>query len=140
MLSFSRELQELQSQKGILMSFYIFKLWKPLFLNYSHLHEEVANPSQTVGDARFGLSQPVVVRDADVVHVFKKGVLSREHQFIQTFWTRLLHSLKTELNIDGKFLQNEEDKSKPALWAWHLKKANSWFSLKTKKKYLLSIK
>lgn len=76
-----------------------------------HLHEEVADPSQAVGDARFGLPQPVVVRDADVVHVFEKGVFSREHQVIQTFWPRLLHSLKTELNVDGKFLQNGEEKS-----------------------------
>lgn len=50
-----------------------------------HLHEEVADPSKTVGDARFGLSQPVVVRDADIVHVFQEGVFSREHQIIQTF-------------------------------------------------------
>lgn len=35
-----------------------------------YLKEEVADPSQTVGDARLGLSQPVVIRDADIVHVF----------------------------------------------------------------------
>lgn len=72
-----------------------------------HLHEEVADPSKTVGDARFGLPQPVVVRDADIVHVFQKGVFLREHQFIQTFRTRLFHPLKTELNVDGKLLCNK---------------------------------
>lgn len=95
--------------EGILTFSYFEKSCsKPFTL---HLHEEVADPSQAVGDARFGLSQPVVVRDADIVHVFQKGVFSREHQVIQTFWPRLLHSLKAELNVDGKFLQNGEEKS-----------------------------
>lgn len=35
-----------------------------------HLNEEVADSSQTVGDAGFGVAQPVVVRDAHIVHVF----------------------------------------------------------------------
>lgn len=35
-----------------------------------HLHEEVADSSQSVGDAGFGLAKPIVVRDADIVNVF----------------------------------------------------------------------
>lgn len=43
-----------------------------VMLNQSRLHldEEVADASQAVGDAGFGLAQPIVVRDADIVNVF----------------------------------------------------------------------
>lgn len=41
-----------------------------------HLQEEVADPSQAVSDAGFGLAEPIVVGDADIVHVFKEGVFT----------------------------------------------------------------
>lgn len=48
-----------------------------------YLHEEVADSPQTVGDAGFVFAQPVVVRDADIVHIFQEGVLSGKHQVVQ---------------------------------------------------------
>lgn len=72
------------------------------------LNEEIADSSQTIGDTGFVLAQPVVVRDADVVHVLKESVLSRKHKIIQALRSRLLHPLKAEFDIDGKLLQQEE--------------------------------
>lgn len=73
-----------------------------------HLNEEITDSSQAVGDAGFVLAQPVVVRDADVVHVFKESVLSRKHKIIQTLRSRFLHPLEAEFDVDGKVLQQEE--------------------------------
>lgn len=73
-----------------------------------HLKEEITDSSQAVGDAGFALAQPVVVRDADVVHVFKESVLSRKHKIIQTLRSRFLHPLEAEFDVDGKVLQQEE--------------------------------
>lgn len=73
-----------------------------------HLSEEVADSSQTVGDAWFGLAQPVVVGDADIVHIFQKGVLTRKNQLIQALRSRFLHPLKAEFDVDRKLLQHED--------------------------------
>lgn len=73
-----------------------------------HLNEEVADSSQAVGDAGFGLAQPIVVRDADIVHIFEEGVFSSKHQFVQALRSRLLHPLEAEFDVDWKLLQHEE--------------------------------
>lgn len=43
---------------------------KPTVKRQLYLKEEVADSPQSVSDAGFGFAQPVVVRDADVVHIF----------------------------------------------------------------------
>lgn len=69
-----------------------------------HLNVEIADSSQTVGDAGFGFAQPVVVRNADVIHVFEKRVFSGKHQVVQTFRSRFFHPLEAEFEVDGKLL------------------------------------
>ena len=68
------------------------------------LNEEVADAPEPVGDAGLVLPQPVVVRDADVVHILKEHVLLCKDQRIQAFGARLLHALQTEADVDGDFL------------------------------------
>lgn len=80
-----------------------------------HLNVEVADSPQTIGDAGFGLAQPIVVGDADIVHVFKEGVFSGKDYFIQALRCRFLHALEAEFDIDGKLLRHkykEGEKSK----------------------------
>lgn len=77
--------------------------------NWLHLNVEVADSSEPVGDAGLGLAQPVVVRDADVVHVFQEGVFTGKHQLIQALGSRLLHPLEAELDVDRKLLQQKEN-------------------------------
>lgn len=73
-----------------------------------YLEEEVADSPQTISDAGFGFPQPVIVRDADIVHVFQESVLSSKHQVIQALWAWFLHPFKAEFDVDGKLLHNKE--------------------------------
>jgi len=52
--------------------------------NNSYLNKEVADSSQAISNAGLGLSQPVVVRNADIVHILKKSIFARENQLIQS--------------------------------------------------------
>lgn len=69
-----------------------------------YLDEKVADAPEAVGDAGLLLPQPVVVRNADVVHVFKEGVLLGKNQLIQALGARLLHALQTESDVNRDFL------------------------------------
>lgn len=69
-----------------------------------YLDEKVADAPEAVGDAGLLLPQPVVVRNADVVHVFKEGVLLGKNQFIQALGARLLHALQTKSDVNRDFL------------------------------------
>lgn len=73
-----------------------------------YLKEEVADSPQTISDAGFGFAQPVVVRDADIVHVFQESVFSGKHKLIQALRARFLHPFEAELDVDGKFLHDKE--------------------------------
>lgn len=73
-----------------------------------YLKEEVADSPQTISDAGFGFAQPVVVRDADIVHVFQESVFPGKHKVIQALWAWFLHPFKAEFDVDGKLLHNEE--------------------------------
>lgn len=53
-------------------------------VNNLYLDKEIANSSQPVGNARLGLPQPVVIRDADVVDILKERIFAGENQLIQT--------------------------------------------------------
>lgn len=69
-----------------------------------YLKEEVADSPQPVSDAGFGFPQPVVVRDANIVHIFQESVFSGKNQLIQALWSWFLHPFKAELDVDGKLL------------------------------------
>lgn len=64
-----------------------------------YLDTEVTDTSQSVRDARFGLAQPVVIRDAHIVHVRQELVFLREQQIIQPFTAALLHTLEAEFEV-----------------------------------------
>lgn len=70
-----------------------------------YLDEKVANAPEPVGDAGLLLPQPVVVRDADVVHVFEERVFPGKNQVVQAFGARLLHAFQTEPDVDWDFLR-----------------------------------
>lgn len=69
-----------------------------------YLDEKVADAPEAIGDAGLLLSQPVVVRNADIVHIFKEGVLLGKNQLIQALGARLLHALQTESDVNRDFL------------------------------------
>lgn len=53
--------------------------------NAGYLNEEVANAPETICDTGLLLPQPVIVRNADVVHIFKECVFTGKNQFVQAF-------------------------------------------------------
>ena len=68
-----------------------------------YLDEEVANTSQTIGQTRFVLSQPVIVRDAAVVDLLHElGVLPGHQHLVQTLAPALLHPFEAKLEVDGQ--------------------------------------
>lgn len=69
-----------------------------------YLDEEVANAPETIGDTGLLLAQPVVVRNAHVVHIFEERVFSGEDQIVQAFGAGLLHAFQTESDVDRDFL------------------------------------
>lgn len=73
-----------------------------------YLKKEVADSPQAISDARFGFAQPVVVRDADIVHVFQESVFAGKHKLVQALWARFLHPFEAEFDVDGKLLHNKE--------------------------------
>lgn len=83
-------------------------LSKPTVKRRLYLEEEVADSPQTIGDAGFGFAQPVVVRDADIVHVFQESVFSCKHKIIKALRAWFFHPFEAEFDVDGKLLHNEE--------------------------------
>ena len=75
-----------------------------IFAAALNLQEKVANSTESIGDARLGLSQPVVVGDADVVdslHEVCAGPGVKE--VIESLGSGFLHALEAELHVDGHF-------------------------------------
>ena len=73
----------------------------------TYLDEEVADAPQAVGDAGLALPQPVVVGNADVVHVPEERVFPGKDQLVQALRARLLHALQAEPEVDGYLLCRE---------------------------------
>lgn len=89
--------------------------------NAGYLNEEVANAPETICDTGLLLPQPVIVRNADVVHIFKECVFTGKNQFVQAFGARLLHAFQAEPDIDWNFLWkgNEAFSSQVLLFLEH---------------------
>lgn len=82
--------------------------WEEIPLNMEnstrYLNEKVANAPETICDAGLLLPQPVIVRNADVVHIFEECVFPGKNQVVQAFRARLFHAFQTEPDIDWNFL------------------------------------
>lgn len=63
-------------------------------------NEEIADTAKSIGDAWFRLAQPIIVRDANIVHPFQEIVLSGVQQLVQPLAAALFHSLEDELNVN----------------------------------------
>lgn len=70
----------------------------------SYLYEEVTDSPEAISDAGLRLAQPVVIRDAHVVHTLEEGILPGIHQLVQALRARLLHSLEAEFDVDWQLL------------------------------------
>lgn len=64
---------------------------------------KVRDTTKTICQARLGGSEPVVVRNADSVDISKVLVGFSQNKVIKTLRTRLLHTLKAHLQVNGKF-------------------------------------
>ena len=73
----------------------------PLVSTLIYLDKEVADTPETVSEAGLVLAEPVVVRDAAVVHLLHElGVLPIHQHLVQPLAPALLHPLEAELEVD----------------------------------------
>ena len=67
-----------------------------------NLNKEIADSSEPVCEAGLVLAQPVVVRDAAIVHLLHElGILSLHQHRVQPLAAALLHTLEAEFEVDG---------------------------------------
>lgn len=71
----------------------------------TNLDEKIADAAEPIGDAGLVLPQPVIVGDADEVHILKELVLLGKDECVQAFRARLLHAFQTEADVDGNLLR-----------------------------------
>lgn len=97
-----------------------------------YLNKKIANTTESIRNAWLVFAKPVVVRNANIVHILEKSVFLGKNQIIQAFRSRLFHSLKAEFQVHRKFLQI----TKKATIQSDTKTFWVWIYIYKKKKYI----